>query len=260
MSTHQPARVNGGVPAGGQFAVQSRDETAVSLTPHHALQAPMYTWPADLVADTDAHAPTGSLAARRRRLAELATFSTWDEATDPVSWQPAVESSSVRFSIKHNADREVEETHATTTSAARAALRGSRSPGRIVRLGTDDTDEVLEVTGHNDDPIQVHLPGFGIRTPLRVTKGSAVIHAGNGLVRRNQAPVVDVTVAPGASVLIFGARGGEVNVTVEGDGAAVVVAESNTATLVTASAQASLDIVGPTSAVVARHAGDGESR
>jgi len=261
MSTNEPARIDGGVPTGGQFTVQARNESDVSLSATTTTSTTFFEG-VDLLADTSGDEPVGSVAARRRRLAELAAKSTWDETTDPLSWQPSVESDSVRFSIKHNAGR-ARDAHvdARTFSAARSALRGSRTPGRVVHLFTDDTSEVLEVTGHPDDPIQVHLPGFRKRTPLRVTKGCAVIHAGNGLASRRQAPVVDVTIAPGASVLVFGARGGQVNVTVEGDGAAVVVVGRHTACDITVtSTEGSVDTVGPTNATVVMHAPDQASR
>lgn len=210
-----------------------------------------FTFEVDLLADTDAAAPPGTVAARRRLLAGLAAESTWDEENDPLNWQPAVESSSIRFQLKHNADRRGAPERAQTPAQARAALRGSRAPGRFVHVRLDEhVEDPIEVTGHATDPIQVELPGFGVRIPLRVTKGTAVIHAGGqsrGAPNRGETAKVDVTVAPGANVLIFGTRSGEVNVTVEGDGVAVVVGERNTTGTLVSTSEGSIDAVGPTS-------------
>lgn len=253
------SRVPAGVTTGGQFATEARSESDVTLAAPSTSSptAPAFNFERDLLAATDPGAPAGSVAARRRMLAELADEATWDEAADSWDIQPSIESSSLRFMVKHNRQREIEPTWATTPAGARAAVRGSRAPGRIVQLRglRGDLTDPLEVTGHASDPIQVNLPGFGAHAPLRVTKGTAVIHAGDQerlAFRTGKTANVDVTVAPGANVLIFGAKSGEVNVTVEGDGVAVVVGERyTTGTLTQESSDGSLDVVGPTSAAFA---------
>jgi hypothetical protein len=249
--TSNPARMPAGVTTGGQFATSARGEADISLTGPGAPAPAVFTFEVDLLADTDPAAAPGTVAARRRLLAELAAESTWDEENDPSSWQPAVESSSIRFQLKHNADRRDLAERAETPAQARAALRGSRSPGRFVHVRLDDhVEDPIEVTGHATDPIQVELPGFGVRVPLRVTKGTAVIHAGGqnrAAPHRGETAKVDVTVAPGANVLVFGTRRGEVNVTVEGDGVAAVVGERDTTGTLVVTGEGSIDAVGPTS-------------
>ncbi|MBB5474632.1 hypothetical protein HF998_08825 [Cellulomonas hominis] len=210
-----------------------------------------FTCEADLLASTTPDAAPGSIGARRRRLAELAAESIWDENHDPIDLQPSVASASLRFRVRHG--QPDEPMWADTLPGARAALRGSRAPGRVVELRglRDSSDDPLEVTGHPNEPIQVLLPGFGASTPLRVTKGAAIVHAGQQSRRagreRDRAARVDVTVAPGASVLVFGARYGQVNVTVEGDGVAVVVGERYTTGTLARTPDGSIDVIAPTS-------------
>jgi hypothetical protein len=153
----------------------------------------VFSDPVDLLRSTENH-DGSDVAVRRYRAAELAA---------------------TRFNGPRLAGTEI---RPATLSQARAALRASRAPGRVVELVGIDTigRDPLEVRGHDADPLAVwSRAGFA---GLQVTSGTVVVYA-------DSASGNPVTVHDGATAVIFAGRGRKVGVEVKGSGVAVLVSE-----------------------------------